>query len=266
MSEWWTPTLCTAHPETWAARLHVSKTGTKNPSASNQAPAWLSLRAVGDAVGGARTGAAAHDCPLAIVGLQLRQQRLDHLGPYPLQGLLLLDGHRRGRGWHGEGVQPGQHDGQLCGTQVNLGHRPSVRRARAVRRRVQRVTVISLMLSVPDAGVASEWYQRALGATELWNIGSVIGLEVDGAPVFLSEPQNDKTDSPVVLGSTTVRVEVFVEDPDAFVDRAAAAGANYHDPVRDHDALWGKHRQGGFFDPFGHLWLVGDKSPLRRHG
>jgi uncharacterized glyoxalase superfamily protein PhnB len=29
---------------------------------------------------------------------------------------------------------------------------------------------------------------------------------------------------------------------------------------------WGKHRQGGFFDPFGHLWLVGDTSPLDRHG
>jgi hypothetical protein len=27
---------------------------------------------------------------------------------------------------------------------------------------------------------------------------------------------------------------------------------------------WGKHRQGGFFDPFGHLWVVGDRSPLSR--
>jgi uncharacterized glyoxalase superfamily protein PhnB len=25
---------------------------------------------------------------------------------------------------------------------------------------------------------------------------------------------------------------------------------------------WGVHRQGGFTDPFGHRWLVGDKSPL----
>ena len=24
------------------------------------------------------------------------------------------------------------------------------------------------------------------------------------------------------------------------------------------------HRQGGFSDPFGHLWPVGDKSPLTR--
>jgi PhnB protein len=29
---------------------------------------------------------------------------------------------------------------------------------------------------------------------------------------------------------------------------------------------WGTHRQGGFTDPFGHVWLVGDKSPLQRYG
>ena len=128
------------------------------------------------------------------------------------------------------------------------------------------VTVISLMIAVPDAPAASAWYQRALGATELWNLGSVIGLEVDGAPFFLAQPQNNRWESPVVLGTTTVRVEVFVEDPDTFVARATAAGAECHDPVRDHEMPWGTHRQGGFFDPFGHLWLVGDRSPLRRQG
>lgn len=126
------------------------------------------------------------------------------------------------------------------------------------------MTVISLMLAVPDAGAASAWYQRALGATELWNLGSVIGLEIDGAPFFLAEPANNRWESPAALGSTTVRVEVFVADPDAFAAGAAEAGAEYHDPVRDHDMPWGTHRQGGFFDPYGHLWLVGDKSPLQR--
>jgi hypothetical protein len=28
---------------------------------------------------------------------------------------------------------------------------------------------------------------------------------------------------------------------------------------------WGPHRQGGFVDPFGHIWLVGDRSPLEPH-
>jgi len=35
-------------------------------------------------------------------------------------------------------------------------------------------------------------------------------------------------------------------------------------PVRDHDTPWGVHRQGGFRDPFGHVWLVGDHTPLPR--
>jgi PhnB protein len=125
--------------------------------------------------------------------------------------------------------------------------------------------VISLMLAVPDAPVAVDWYRRALGATELWNLGSVVGLEIAGAPFFLAEPANNGWASPTEIGTTTVRVEVFVDDPDAFVQRAVAAGANgTRDGIKDHEAPWGKHRQGGFVDPFGHLWLVGDKSPLNR--
>jgi uncharacterized glyoxalase superfamily protein PhnB len=126
------------------------------------------------------------------------------------------------------------------------------------------MTVISAMLAVPDAAAASAWYQRALGATELWNLGSVIGLEIGGAPVFLAEPDDTKWASPATLGRTTTRIEVFTDSPDALLASAAAAGADYHDPIRDHETLWGTHRQGGFFDPYGHLWLVGDTSPLLR--
>jgi uncharacterized glyoxalase superfamily protein PhnB len=44
-----------------------------------------------------------------------------------------------------------------------------------------------------------------------------------------------------------------------------AAGADGDDEVRDHETPWGPHRQGGFTDPFGHRWLVGDRSPLKPH-
>jgi len=127
--------------------------------------------------------------------------------------------------------------------------------------------VISLMLAVPDAGAAGDWYRRALGATELWNLGSVVGLEISGAPFFLAEPSNNGWESPAELGTTTVRVEVFVDDPDEFIRRALAAGATADpDGIKDHQMPWGLHRQGSFHDPFGHLWLVGDRSPLTRHG
>jgi hypothetical protein len=60
--------------------------------------------------------------------------------------------------------------------------------------------VISLMLAVPDAPTAAGWYKRALGATELWNLGSVVGLEVEGAPFFLAQPANNGWASPTEIG------------------------------------------------------------------
>ncbi len=126
-------------------------------------------------------------------------------------------------------------------------------------------TVISLMLAVTDVPAAATWYKQALGATELWNLGSVAGLEIAGAPFFLGEPENNGWESPAKLGMPSARVEVFCDDPDAFIARAVEAGARGDfDPIRDHRAPWGIHRQGGFIDPFGHIWLVGDRSPLSR--
>jgi PhnB protein len=126
--------------------------------------------------------------------------------------------------------------------------------------------VISLMLAVPDAQAAAAWYERALGATRLWDLGGVVGLSLDGAPFFLGEPEANGWASPDEAGTTTTRVEVFVDDPDSFVERAVAAGADVsRGPVRDHEVPWGTHRQGGFSDPFGHRWLVGDRSPLGDH-
>src|SRR5215831_19387741 len=81
-------------------------------------------------------------------------------------------------------------------------------------------THISLMLAVPSAAAATDWYKRALGAIELWNLGGVVGLEIEGAPFFLHEPVGTAFDSPATLGATTVRVEVFSDDPDAFIARA----------------------------------------------
>jgi len=125
--------------------------------------------------------------------------------------------------------------------------------------------IISLMLAVPDAPAAVAWYKQALGATELWSLGSVIGLEVEGAPFFLAEPARNGWESPKGIGTTTVRVELFCDNPDSVIARALEAGATGGlDDLKDHQAPWGIHRQGGFIDPFGHIWLVGDKSPLNR--
>jgi PhnB protein len=124
---------------------------------------------------------------------------------------------------------------------------------------------ISVMLIVPDGEAAVTWYREALGAEVLWDLGGVAGLEVGGAPFFLHEtnPENPAENSPDRVGQTSVRIEVFVEDPDGFMERAVAAGARLGSPVTVHELPWGTHRQGGFQDPFGHTWSVGDTSPLR---
>jgi PhnB protein len=125
--------------------------------------------------------------------------------------------------------------------------------------------VISVMLAVSDTPASVAWYKKALGATVLWDLGSVAGLEIAGAVFFLGEPAQNGWESPEKLGITSARVEVFCDDPDIFIARAVQAGANGNfDNIRNHEAPWGIHRQGGFIDPFGHIWLVGDRSPLSR--
>jgi PhnB protein len=50
-----------------------------------------------------------------------------------------------------------------------------------------------------------------------------------------------------------VTIHLYVEDVDAFVDRAVKAGATLKMPVAD--MFWGD-RYGVIVDPFGHSWSV----------
>jgi uncharacterized glyoxalase superfamily protein PhnB len=125
--------------------------------------------------------------------------------------------------------------------------------------------VLSVMLIVSDARAAVAWYTEALGAARLWDLDGVAGLHLNGAPFFLHEtvPGKQGEGDPTGLGSTTTRIEVFVGEPDDLIRRAAAAGATNVALPTEHEAPWGPHRQGGFTDPFGHRWSVGDSSPLQ---
>jgi PhnB protein len=128
--------------------------------------------------------------------------------------------------------------------------------------------VLSVMLIVPDAAAAVAWYMAALGAAEIWNLGGVAGLHVDGAPFFIHEavPGRQTESSPTDVGLTTTRIEVFVDEPGGFIERAGEAGATAVEPPTDRETPWGIHIQGGFTDPFGHRWSVGDRTPLEPTG
>src|SRR5688572_14935686 len=98
---------------------------------------------------------------------------------------------------------------------------------------------ISPMLAVSDGNAAIAFYQAALGATLLWQLDGgghvVAGLSVDGARFFLAhESPSHGTRGPASVGFTTVRIELFVDDPVAVHRRALSAGAVEHSPVEEH--------------------------------
>ena len=128
-------------------------------------------------------------------------------------------------------------------------------------------TQISPMLAVSDGNAAVAFYKAAFGATLLWHLDGghvVAGLAIDSAQFFLAhESPPHGTRSPASVDFTTVRIELFVDDPVAVHRRALAAGAIEHSPVEEHaHETLGPHPirrmlQGAVVDPFGHLWLVG---------
>ena len=127
---------------------------------------------------------------------------------------------------------------------------------------------ISPMLAVGDGDAAIEFYKAAFGATVLWRLeggGHVVaGLSVDGAEFFLAhESPPHGTRSPAAVGFTTVRIELFVDDPITAHKRALATGAVEHSPLCEHRPSTAGPRpikrmlQGAVVDPFGHMWLIG---------
>jgi PhnB protein len=126
-------------------------------------------------------------------------------------------------------------------------------------------TKISPMLAVTHGRTAIDFYIAAFGATVLWSLDDqVAGLEIDGAEFFLAdETPRSGTHAPSALGFTTVRIELFVEDPVAMHARAVAAGATQRSPVVEHyhpttgPQPISRMLQGSVSDPFGHIWLIG---------
>ncbi len=129
-------------------------------------------------------------------------------------------------------------------------------------------TSIAPLLSVRRGAQAIEFYKAAFGAGELFRIDSPDGevvarLFVDSAEFWVAdESPAHQNFSPESLGADgnargSVRMVMIVEDPDAAVDRAVAAGATLVWPV-DNRHSW---RLGRIVDPFGHHWEIGKPLP-----
>lgn len=112
------------------------------------------------------------------------------------------------------------------------------------------------------AGMADaiQFYRDAFDAEELMRLQGPQGKLIhacirigDSAVMLADECPDWRAFGPKSLKGSPVTIHLYVEDADAFVARAAAAGAKITMPVTD--MFWGD-RYGQLEDPFGHHWSV----------
>ena len=120
------------------------------------------------------------------------------------------------------------------------------------------MTDVQPELWVDAPGEAVEFYGRAFGAAVLHRVGegdeTVAQLGLGGAAFWVAGTSEEmKRLSPRALDAATSRTLLVVDDPDAFVRQAVAAGAEETSPVGDEHG-W---RLGRIVDPFGHEWEIG---------
>jgi PhnB protein len=119
-------------------------------------------------------------------------------------------------------------------------------------------------LIVQQAAQAIEFYQRAFGAREdfrlMMNDGRVghAELRIEGARFTLADefPEMGHR-SPQSLGGTPVLLHLYVQDVDAFVDRARAAQARVL--AEPSDESFGD-RVARLADPSGHIWMIATRK------
>jgi PhnB protein len=115
-------------------------------------------------------------------------------------------------------------------------------------------------LIVTDGAGAIEFCKKVFGAVERLRLvapGGKIGhaeLEIGDSVIMLADehPPHDAW-APGHFGGSPVMLHLYVEDVDAVVPRALAAGATLKRPVENQ--FYGD-RSGSFTDPFGHIWHV----------
>jgi uncharacterized glyoxalase superfamily protein PhnB len=114
---------------------------------------------------------------------------------------------------------------------------------------------------VRDAAKAIEFYKRVFGATEKYRLADPTGrighaeLVFGATTLMLSDEFPEYgVKGPQTIGGTSFTIHLHVDDADALIERAAAAGATIVRPPQDQ--FYGE-RSGTVRDPFGHEWNIG---------
>ena len=116
-------------------------------------------------------------------------------------------------------------------------------------------------LVIKGAGKAIEFYKKAFGAQELHRMPGPDGASIMHAAIKIGDSMimlNDECPEmralgPQSIGGSPVTIHLYVDDVDAVVRNALAAGAIPTMPVAD--MFWGD-RYGTLVDPFGHHWSI----------
>jgi len=121
-------------------------------------------------------------------------------------------------------------------------------------------TAVTPYLCVRGAADAIDFYTKMFGAKERMRMPQPDGkighseLVIRDAVVMLSDEFTDMgVLSPQSLGGSPVTLNVYVDDVDAVVERAVAAGATLDRPVENR--FYGD-RSGQIVDPWGHRWSI----------
>jgi len=115
-------------------------------------------------------------------------------------------------------------------------------------------------LILSGASEAIAFYKKALGASEAMRMDDPNGkihhaeISIGDSRIMLADEHPElQALSPKTMGGSPVSLHLYVEDVDAAVERAVAAGAKLVRPVADQ--FYGD-RVGGIEDPFGYRWFI----------
>jgi len=119
-------------------------------------------------------------------------------------------------------------------------------------------------LTVHNVREALEFYSKAFGATERLLVPGFDGkvghaeIDINGHVMMLTDEFSYlEALSPKTLGGTTSGIHFYVDDVDAVVERALAAGCRIVFPIEDQFC---GNRSCGLADPFGHNWYIATQT------
>lgn len=122
---------------------------------------------------------------------------------------------------------------------------------------------VSAYLVVQDSSTAIDFYGRAFGATELFRLTGPDGkvghaeIRIGNSIIMLADEFPDfGALSPQTIGGCPIKLHLVVDNADAAMSRAIAAGGTQLRAATDQ--FYGE-RAGLIADPFGYSWFLAQK-------